>query len=194
MTDYYLRIKSDPEKYREVLERQKKRYRENLEQSRKYARDRYHEKIKSDPAKYNKALESAKAWRNRNPEKFRAVARKAYLAMRSDPERWEQYLWRMRSRPSQRDPAVHRRKNLKRYYGITPEQYEAMRQAQNGQCGICGKQVTLSVDHNHKTGKVRGLLCRNCNFLIGAAKESPSSPIKAIKYLQASRLTPDKPI
>lgn len=57
--------------------------------------------------------------------------------------------------------------HLKRSYGITHDDYVRMLKAQGGGCDICGlkpkKGKHLDVDHNHKTGKVRGILCRYCN-------------------------------
>jgi hypothetical protein len=67
------------------------------------------------------------------------------------------------------DP-VQRMKHLKKY-GMTLEQYEAMHEAQKGLCAICGEpnqnNRILCVDHDHKTGKVRKLLCTNCNSKLG---------------------------
>lgn len=62
---------------------------------------------------------------------------------------------------------------------------------QNGQCKICGihqssLKENLTVDHDHSTGKVRGLLCRKCNLLLGNAKDEPSILQRAIVYLTYS--------
>ena len=79
------------------------------------------------------------------------------------------------------------RSHLKRKYGMTIEEYERMVENQNGVCAICKKPDTiarLSVDHNHKTKKIRGLLCRNCNSVLGLAKDSPIILESAIKYLK----------
>jgi hypothetical protein len=60
---------------------------------------------------------------------------------------------------------------------------------QKGRCAICGihqadLKRALCLDHDHKTGKVRGLLCYNCNFLIGNAKDNIGTLQRAIKYLE----------
>ena len=81
---------------------------------------------------------------------------------------------------------------LKRNYGIDQEEYELMLEEQDERCAICRKlpQVKnnepeiLSVDHCHRSGEVRGLLCRKCNSLIGLANDSTEILMQAIQYLQ----------
>jgi len=79
---------------------------------------------------------------------------------------------------------------LKRSYGITQSDYEDLLKRQNGKCAICGlleekhRSKVLNVDHNHKTKKVRGLLCNNCNRGLGHLKDSIKNLKKAIKYLE----------
>lgn len=65
---------------------------------------------------------------------------------------------------------IERKVALKKLYGITPERYSKMLQEQGGKCAICGGlpiQKRLAVDHDHETGKVRGLLCACCNMSLG---------------------------
>ena len=63
--------------------------------------------------------------------------------------------------------------SLKHYYGITLTDFEAMNESCGGKCQICGKSEPnrrcerLSVDHDHQTGQVRGLLCSSCNTKLG---------------------------
>ena len=76
-----------------------------------------------------------------------------------------------------------RRNKLKKQYGISPEQYDEMIKSQEAKCLICEKNRKLVIDHNHKTGEVRGLLCNQCNAGIGYFYENPSIMKKAIKYV-----------
>ena len=77
---------------------------------------------------------------------------------------------------------------LKRDFNITLEQYDEMFENQNGVCMICGginsNGRRLAIDHNHETGKVRDLLCGNCNHFIGQAKENIIILQSAINYLK----------
>lgn len=94
-------------------------------------------------------MEATRARRQRNPE-----------ARRGESARWRA-----------RYPDKARNKHLREKYGIG---YDALLSAQNGVCAVChcppkgsSKTKHLDVDHNHATGKVRGLLCRRCNALVG---------------------------
>lgn len=78
---------------------------------------------------------------------------------------------------------------LKTQYGITIEQYNQMFLEQNGNCAICNINQSnfkrgLAVDHCHITGKIRGLLCGNCNLGIGNFKEGIENLYKAIEYIK----------
>jgi hypothetical protein len=78
-------------------------------------------------------------------------------------------------------------RNIRLKYGITVDQYNAFFLKQNGQCAICGVHQAelnqkLSVDHNHATKKVRGLLCVNCNRSLGII-ENKTFCMKASIYL-----------
>jgi len=72
-------------------------------------------------------------------------------------------------------------------FGITPEQYDEMHAAQGGACAICRATTNftfnnLCVDHDHTNGRVRGLLCLNCNTALGQFKDSTSLLLKAADY------------
>jgi|SRR5579859_6476634 len=76
---------------------------------------------------------------------------------------------------------------LQSSYGISLLDYERLVRDQDNKCAICGQEDNLgwlSVDHNHETGEVRGLLCRACNAAIGALKDDPDLVRKALEYLE----------
>ncbi len=82
---------------------------------------------------------------------------------------------------------------LRRNYGLSSQEYQEMLFFQGGVCAICGRREKghkkggvhkfLAVDHDHKNGMVRGLLCQKCNQGIGCFEESPEFMLKAIAYL-----------
>jgi protein-arginine kinase activator protein McsA len=75
-------------------------------------------------------------------------------------------------------------------YGVSLEDYSSMLKQQQGVCAICGGNNNgkrLVVDHNHKTGSVRELLCNGCNTGIGGLKDSVAVLIKAARYLRKHR-------
>jgi len=82
-------------------------------------------------------------------------------------------------------PEQKRERWLKRAYGLSAADYEAMLIKQKGQCAICGATPpTLHVDHNHTTGEVRALLCGSCNRAIGLMQEDTSRLRAAADYLE----------
>ena len=83
---------------------------------------------------------------------------------------------------------------LVRRYGITVDQYDKLLEQQNNSCAICqsikvdkGRKRRLCVDHDHVTGKVRGLVCNRCNRAMGLADDSPELLVKMADYLYANR-------
>ena len=89
-----------------------------------------------------------------------------------------------------RDYDMNRKKNLLQNYGLTVEQYAEMVSTQSYLCGICGVDFRVEsrmphVDHDHVTGKVRGILCHNCNLMLGQAKDNVETLKNAIAYLES---------
>ena len=94
-----------------------------------------------------------------------------------------------RQRTAPRKEQQRRRKTLRKY-GITEEQYQEMWLKQNGTCLICKttkgtdeRTGRLSVDHDHLTDKVRGLLCGRCNMAIGLLRDDPTLARRVADYL-----------
>ena len=91
------------------------------------------------------------------------------------------------------DAPTSRERNLKRDYGISDKDYQEMFDAQQGLCAICRQPETrsnqyglrkLNVDHCHVTGAVRGLLCANCNTVLGLLCEDPNITQALLKYIK----------
>jgi phage-related protein len=109
--------------------------------------------------------------------------------LRENPDYWKKL-------EANRDPATRRASNRKstlKKYNLTPEEYQQILEAQNGKCAICKKKETfdqtgkeLAVDHSHKTGEVRGLLCQTCNQALGMLGDSLELLHSAISYLAKS--------
>jgi hypothetical protein len=91
--------------------------------------------------------------------------------------------WRIKNPVRRR---INRRSyDLKKKYGLSLEQFENMLNAQGGVCAICRKKtVRMAVDHCHKTGKIRGILCIQCNPGLGKFFDSPDLCRRAAEYLE----------
>lgn len=94
---------------------------------------------------------------------------------------------------------MSRESHLRLKYGLTPQEYEDILQAQNDSCWICGRhrsifKKNLCVDHNHKTGEVRGILCDYCNRRLVGRHTDPVLLRKIADYLEqgTGRFVPEK--
>ena len=90
---------------------------------------------------------------------------------------------------AKQDPEWNRARGLKYNFGITPDEYDMLLRQQDGKCAICGKLPKksgkrLSVDHDHNTGVIRGLLCFRCNFGLSYFSEDFNIMKKAYLYLK----------
>jgi len=95
---------------------------------------------------------------------------------------------------SERGVLSSRRAHLKRNFNLDIKDYDKLNASQNGLCAICNEPETyyrnkvLSVDHDHETGRIRGLLCNTCNRALGLLKDNKNVLINAIKYLEKHEL------
>jgi hypothetical protein len=132
----------------------------------------WYQRSKNDDPEFN-----AREWERERArrERLRAADPEAYLASRRD---------------------VRRRHTLKTQFGLTDEQYAAMLEEQDGRCAICrrpeiiernGRRVNLAVDHDHATGRVRGLLCSRCNNGVGRFDDDPDRLRAAAEYIEMHR-------
>jgi hypothetical protein len=113
--------------------------------------------------------ERHKVWRSKNREHLREYDRDRWFKT----DRWHNH--------------------IARKYGMSPEEYKNLLSDQNGKCAICSSEVPVGnskrfhVDHCHKTGVIRGLLCSPCNQMLGYAKDSTVILESALKYLSSRR-------
>ena len=138
---------------------------------------------------------SQRAWRAKNSERARANE-KAYRERRRDA--YAQWSQEWRERNPEKLKAAQRRRTLKRY-GLTETDYHRMLTAQSECCAICHerpplrktrsgrKYERLDIDHDHDTARVRGLLCCNCNAILGHAGDDVALLQAAIRYIEQNR-------
>lgn len=128
------------------------------------------------------AAESMRRYRLEHPDRVRATKRRTY----------------------QKNYPKVREYRLKRLYGLTRSEYDALLAAQSGRCKICGRTEThtsnggdavreLAVDHCHDTGQVRGLLCGRCNSAIGLLGHDEELLLAAVRYLRESEASAGVP-
>jgi len=157
-----------PHKDPEVARAYRREWKKSPEQRAKAAqRARQHRK--DDPDFRKRESEAGKRWRASHPETVQATNK----------------------RNNKRNAGIRRDHALRSNYGITIEDYERMFEEQKGACAICGSvevrrngRTNFCVDHCHKTGKVRGLLCNECNVGLGRLGDDAESLRRALAYLE----------
>jgi len=101
------------------------------------------------------------------------------------PEKAKQCVVTAKARREAREPGYRRDEFRKTKYGLSKTQFADMRAAQNDLCALCDDKMTPPcVDHDHVSGKVRALLCRNCNNALGKLQDCPGLLLKAAAYLE----------
>jgi len=138
----------------------------NSRQQDRLLKGRVGECLKCDLVKQRK-------YRNRMGESLNAIRRLRYKA----------------------NPLKHKNSELKKLYGITLDEFYAMLKSQGNKCAICGdtkekinegKRFNFQVDHCHKTGRIRGILCFMCNNALGKWRDSVEILTSAIAYINNS--------
>jgi hypothetical protein len=130
-------------------------------------------------AKHNRYLANPEA------EKARVLA-----WQRANRERYRESQRRMRQSPEGR--RREREGHLRRTHGLTLDEYDAMVVGQGGRCRVCGRcpEKNFHIDHDHVTGRIRGLLCSSCNHAIGLMGESPQRLRRAADYVTRPKRRP----
>jgi hypothetical protein len=151
---------------------------------------------------------NASKWQKLNPERRRAIYRRWYYRHREEilanknavrrekyklltPEEKHRKALLNKEWRSRNARYIQQQRLVK--YRLTIEQFDAILERQGGVCAICGSAnpgpKNWHVDHNHKTGKVRGLLCHHCNCGIGHFKDAPRLLAKAAEYISKDTST-----
>jgi len=158
---------------------QRRYYEANQEKKVAYSREWHRqnpEKAKARSAKYRERIgreRQHQRWISMTPEERAEFNRRQRAARAANPERFRLYDLKRR---------------LKKF-GVTLEEYNALLELQGGVCAICqgppnGKDPDIyHVDHDHETGKLRGLLCSSCNNGLGCFRDNTDSIQKALAYL-----------
>lgn len=118
-----------------------------------------------------------------NKEKYKALHHQRYLLKKEEINKKNKEWFH-------KNPEKSRNQKLLYTYGITLEQRNLLIKNQDNKCKICLEDLnvldskSIHVDHNHITGRVRGILCKKCNSMIGLSKEKEYILNNAIKYLK----------
>lgn len=122
-------------------------------------------------------IERATKWNKEHPERRKEIVAKDRLIH----HRYYYY------------PEQQRDWHLKKNYGISSKEYEELFLKQDGKCAVCGKDNSgvilngkrkrMYVDHDHVTGKVRGLLCKDCNSALGFVHDNPEILSELLRYI-----------
>lgn len=151
--------------------------------------------------KRQRQKEASKRWRIRHVEEIRAKERSRYaerkeevaarkrLEYAEDRENKIETVRRWQRRNPEKVKASWRERHLWRWYRLTIAEFDSLFLGQGSRCGICGSESPIGqkhwhIDHDHSTGKIRGILCYYCNLLLGHAKDNTAILRAAIEYLE----------
>lgn len=151
----------------------------------------------SNEQKYKNQLIASREWKARNKEMVSAYAKiwnEANKALRKElKSKWDAENVEKRIEYNKKfkidNPDYFKNKHLESTYGISIDEYNNKLIIQNNRCAICGKHESeinrgrLFVDHDHDTGKIRGLLCQKCNSALGMVDEDTDILFSMVSYL-----------
>lgn len=137
-------------------------------------------KYETEEQRHRALKEAWKRYNDKRPRKGGKIGRP-----KEDKTWWEK-------KTEEEKKEYYKKYDLKKHFNISLEQYKQMEEEQNHCCFICkihkdNFPKKLSVDHDHTTGKIRGLLCNNCNTMLGYAKDNVYILQNAISYLELTK-------
>ena len=155
----------------------------------------YREKRKSQGRGSEENQEYMARYYEQNKDQFTEYRKRPDVAARRRESRRQRYATdpeyreKVKARARQVGPEARRASRLRAKYGMSAEEFDGLLESQGGRCAICPAEVgdkrglPLYVDHCHRTGAIRGLLCADCNFGIGKFHDDPALLIRAAEYL-----------
>jgi hypothetical protein len=148
---------------------------------------------KAQRARRYRATPHGQATRRRYATSRRGRKTRArYAASRKGKEVRRRAQRKFRAKPASK--LKHRQWQWQRKYGLSEAEYNRLLAEQGGLCAVCQQPPTekkpLQVDHDHETGKVRGLLCWPCNLVLGIWNDDPKRFVRAADYLLRAQGTP----
>lgn len=164
------------------------RFKDNLRGQCKECEKNYRKKVREKTKDYHKKYDIDNKERIKGRKKNYYLLNKKKINNRNSDWYFKNKEELNKHRKSKYNKNTARNYALKINFGITLEDYNKIFEDQNGKCKICGKHqseltLSLNVDHCHITGKIRGLLCGNCNKALGLFKDNTKSLKNAINYL-----------
>lgn len=175
--------KRDPETVRAY---QAEYYERNKERLLPLQRERNREAYLKDPVAHRARADK---WKAENPERY-ATTQQTHREQNREKYRVSSAEWYRQNKDVAKDQTRIRKLAS---YGLTPETYMELSASQDHKCAICGDPYgmeslkhPLYVDHCHKTGEVRGLLCSRCNTGLGLFRDNPDLMLAAVTYLTRS--------
>jgi len=177
------RIKYRQEHPENVKESRRKNYlshKEHVNEKTKQYYKEHPEKIRESVAKWTRKKKEAnpEEYAKQNAARFRDYYNKNKEKFKAARDKWN------KAHPEEMRAASYKY-HIKKKYGLTIEEHTNMIEAQGNRCKICNEEMsTPHVDHDHITGKVRGLLCPNCNTGLGKFKDSVPNLLRAVAYLE----------
>lgn len=147
---------------------------------------------RSKDGRYSWCRLCKREYRNQNKEAIN-LKRKVYDSIHKEEKRMRDHLYYENNKEKLLNRSYVYCRNAS--YNITQKEFDEILENQGGVCAICGKEETsfgrvtkrrqpLSVDHDHNTGRIRGLLCKNCNHGLGSFFDDESLLIEAANYLK----------
>jgi hypothetical protein len=156
-----------------------------LKKSSSFGKDKY-TKSGLSPSCKDCNKKSCKKWNEKNKEKIHEYSINYY---KKTKEKMKESTHVYYKENRKKIIKYSQKYNLQKVYNLTEKEYEQMFIIQDFKCSICGREQDLkwkrrlAIDHDHLTGKIRGLLCHHCNMGLGQFFDDPFLLRKALKYL-----------